>query len=139
MHGEQEKRAQVEAAWEEHRAQAGVLRRTWLEAHLKAQDGRCAYCRDEIRLSPDGDATLDHCIPQAKGGPDTFANSVAACALCNLAKADLLPDEFALTMLDRRAAIIETREKKARHVEGYPAHLRAMSKAARKRLWSGPE
>jgi hypothetical protein len=38
--------------------------------------------------------TLDHVIPLAKGGPDTFDNTVAACHACNQAKGMLDLGEF---------------------------------------------
>lgn len=42
-----------------------------------ARDGhRCAYCQRAA-------TTVDHVIPKARGGPNTFANTVAACLRCN--------------------------------------------------------
>ena len=38
--------------------------------------------------------TLDHVIPQSKGGPNTWANLVTACKSCNGEKADLSLQEY---------------------------------------------
>ena len=46
---------------------------------------RCQYCGSEHHL------TVDHVIPRSKGGDDSWENVVAACAPCNLKKADRLP------------------------------------------------
>jgi len=48
----------------------------------------CQYCNTNSRAE---DLTFDHVIPRSKGGNTTWENVVAACAPCNLKKADLLP------------------------------------------------
>ncbi|MCB5177683.1 MULTISPECIES: HNH endonuclease [Microvirga] len=45
----------------------------------------CQYCGARE------DLTFDHVIPRSKGGQTTWENVVAACAPCNLKKADHLP------------------------------------------------
>lgn len=53
------------------------------ELVIDAYEGRCAVCDVE------SDAlTIDHIVPQALGGGDTFANLRATCEACNQAKAD---------------------------------------------------
>jgi len=49
---------------------------------------QCQYCgsRDDL--------TFDHVIPRSKGGRTTWDNVVAACAPCNLKKANRLPREI---------------------------------------------
>jgi 5-methylcytosine-specific restriction endonuclease McrA len=49
---------------------------------------QCQYCgsRDDL--------TFDHVIPRSKGGRTTWENVVAACAPCNLRKANRLPREI---------------------------------------------
>ncbi|SMF61378.1 HNH endonuclease [Allosphingosinicella indica] len=108
------KQAQIAAAWEAHNAGPHGYRRQWLIRLLAMQDDKCAYCKEIISISPTGDATLDHQVPLAKAGADAFENCVAACELCNHAKGDLLPGEFALVMLDRRAQVLEGRRKRAK-------------------------
>jgi len=54
----------------------------------EAQNNRCCYCQFEMFL-PDpkgtklGRMTIEHVIPQAEGGDDSWYNLVAACWLCN--------------------------------------------------------
>ena len=38
--------------------------------------------------------TIDHILPQSKGGKDTEDNTVPACQLCNNQKADRSVEEF---------------------------------------------
>ena len=38
--------------------------------------------------------TIDHILPQSKGGKDTVDNTVPACQLCNNQKADRSVEEF---------------------------------------------
>ena len=49
---------------------------------------QCQYCgaRDDL--------TFDHVIPRSKGGLTTWENVVAACAPCNLKKANRMPSEI---------------------------------------------
>ena len=53
----------------------GVLRR---DAH------RCAYCSGKAD-------TVDHLLPQSRGGRNSWLNTVAACTRCNHAKANRTP------------------------------------------------
>ena len=39
-------------------------------------DGHCAYCGKSIEFD---DMTIDHILPQSKGGKDTVENTVPAC------------------------------------------------------------
>ncbi len=50
----------------------------------------CQYCGTRE------DLTFDHVIPRSKGGQTTWENVVAACAPCNLRKADKLPREVGM-------------------------------------------
>jgi 5-methylcytosine-specific restriction endonuclease McrA len=97
------KHSEIEAAWllhttPEERLQS-QLRRIWLDRHLVNQKGRCAYCNvlmsvDSSLARQDCSATIDHVIASSRGGDDLEENTVAACAACNTAKADLSKDEF---------------------------------------------
>ena len=60
----------------------GVLRR---DAH------RCAYCAGPAD-------TVDHLMPQSRGGGNTWANTVAACTRCNNLKADRTPTEAGMVL-----------------------------------------
>jgi 5-methylcytosine-specific restriction endonuclease McrA len=50
----------------------------------------CVYCGDDNKK----DLTLDHVIPQSKGGPHSWDNLVSACKKCNSLKADYSLEEF---------------------------------------------
>lgn len=49
---------------------------------------QCQYCGSK------DDLTFDHVVPRSKGGRTTWENVVAACAPCNLKKANRLPREI---------------------------------------------
>ena len=59
---------------------------------------QCQYCgsRDDL--------TFDHVIPRSKGGRTTWENVVAACAPCNLRKANRLPREIRCSRCRRRTS-----------------------------------
>lgn len=61
----------------------GVLRR---DAH------RCAYCGKAAK-------TVDHIVPQSRGGKWTWLNTVAACSACNGRKANRTPEEAGMRLL----------------------------------------
>jgi 5-methylcytosine-specific restriction endonuclease McrA len=66
----------------------------------------CQYC--DTRL-PAGELTLDHIIPESKGGPGTWDNLVACCRTCNRKKADMSLEECGMTLRRRpRPATIHT-------------------------------
>ncbi len=76
----------------------GVLRR---DRH------RCAYCANEAD-------TVDHLVPQSRGGPNTWLNTVAACTRCNNLKADRTPREAGMRLLSA-PAVPTWREAYHRH------------------------
>jgi len=50
----------------------------------------CVYCGDNNRKT----LTLDHVVPQSKGGKDTWDNLVTACRKCNSEKSNLTLEEY---------------------------------------------
>ena len=56
----------------------------------KRDDYECVYCGKGERKN----LTLDHVIPQSKGGPNTWDNLVTACKKCNNEKASLTLEEY---------------------------------------------
>lgn len=58
----------------------------------------CQYCGDKHHPR---DLTLDHIIPESRGGPWTWDNLVACCQGCNRKKADQTPEEAGMTLLHR--------------------------------------
>jgi 5-methylcytosine-specific restriction endonuclease McrA len=65
--------------------------------NIMRRDGyKCAYCgRGDLTL------TIDHIVPKARGGDDSWENLVSACTICNNRKGDRTPSEAGLSLLVR--------------------------------------
>lgn len=73
------------------RVQVRLSRRTIFE-----RDGnQCQYCKRYFR---GGDLSVDHVLPRARGGGDSWENLVAACIRCNAAKGDRTPSEAGMPL-----------------------------------------
>jgi 5-methylcytosine-specific restriction endonuclease McrA len=59
---------------------------------FKRDNYECQYCLTRR------DLTIDHVIPRAKGGKDTWINLVTACKRCNAKKGDYTPDEAGMPL-----------------------------------------
>lgn len=59
---------------------------------LRRDNHRCQYCG-----ATDVSLTIDHIIPKARGGEDTWENLITACIRCNNKKGNKLPEEVHLT------------------------------------------
>jgi hypothetical protein len=55
----------------------------------------CQYCGRRTEL------TLDHVMPQSRGGADTWENLVSACAPCNQRKANRTPEEAGMKLANK--------------------------------------
>ncbi len=63
---------------------------------LRRDNYKCAYCgRSDLPL------TIDHILPKAKGGTDSWENLICACTLCNNRKGDRTPIEARMELLYR--------------------------------------
>ncbi len=61
---------------------------------LRRDSHRCQYCgRSDVTL------TVDHVLPKARGGTDTWENLVCACVHCNNRKGDRTPAEAQMVLL----------------------------------------
>ncbi len=56
----------------------------------------CQYCGKQL---PKSRLTLDHILPQSRGGKNNWENLVVACMDCNARKADRTPAEAKMTLL----------------------------------------
>lgn len=60
------------------------------------RDGNtCQYCRKRFSRAQ---LTLDHVIPQSRGGDDSWENLVVACLPCNVKKGNRTPDEAGMPL-----------------------------------------
>jgi 5-methylcytosine-specific restriction endonuclease McrA len=76
----------VYAKWRHHTGPA------WTKPGVLRRDGhRCGYCSGPA-------ATVDHILPRARGGKNTWSNTIAACHACNQAKADRTPAEAGMRL-----------------------------------------
>ncbi len=65
---------------------------SWSRAGVLVRDRHaCAYCGRHA-------TTIDHVLPQSRGGGSTWLNTVAACASCNHRKANRTPAEARLRL-----------------------------------------
>lgn len=65
--------------------------------NIYLRDGyRCQYCGERFNGK---DLTLDHVIPKAQKGPDTWENLVACCTPCNRRKANRTPLQAGMPLL----------------------------------------
>lgn len=60
-------------------------------ATVKVDLNICQYCKCEIN---EYDRTVDHLIPESRGGIRSNDNKVPACGACNQLKGDMTPEEF---------------------------------------------
>lgn len=63
-----------------HVTNSGDAKRLWRQNIKESWENRCAYCGSEENL------TIDHIIPQCKGGMDVTKNVVCCCHSCNQSK-----------------------------------------------------
>ena len=63
---------------------------------LRRDAYKCAYCgRSDLPL------TIDHLIPKARGGSDSWENLVCACTFCNNKKGDRTPEEANIDLISK--------------------------------------
>lgn len=63
-----------------HTANSADARRLWKQQIREKWEYKCAYCESTENL------TIDHVIPQCKGGKDITKNVVCCCHSCNQSK-----------------------------------------------------
>jgi hypothetical protein len=69
-----------------------VTKRKWSRKKIFLRDDyKCYYCGVNLTSR---NKTIDHVMPQSKGGKDTFENTVACCTICNSRKGDKLLEEL---------------------------------------------
>lgn len=58
----------------------------------------CQYCRKRLSKS---ELTIDHVVPQSKGGKDTWENLALACVTCNVQKANRTPKQANMPLIKK--------------------------------------
>jgi 5-methylcytosine-specific restriction endonuclease McrA len=58
----------------------------------------CQYCGKRL---PRSHLTIDHVLPQSRGGGDTWDNLVLACLACNARKGNCTPEEARMELLHK--------------------------------------
>jgi hypothetical protein len=64
-----------------HTSSPSEAKRMWRQSIRDKWNHQCAYCGSEQKL------TIDHVVPQCKGGSDFITNVVCCCESCNRSKA----------------------------------------------------
>ena len=69
--------------------------------NLFARDrNRCQYCGKHF---PSSELTLDHVVPRAQGGGDSWQNLVCACVPCNARKGGRTPEQANMSLVHKPA------------------------------------
>jgi hypothetical protein len=79
----------------EKRKEMGLPAQNWISPVTRKSvtslyNGQCVYCNSS------SDLTIDHKIPQSRGGDNNIDNLQIACRSCNAAKRDLTHEEYTL-------------------------------------------
>lgn len=67
-------------------------------AIVKRDKSMCQYCAKKLSA---GMVTIDHVLPKAQGGTNTYINCVVACQACNNKKADRTPEQANMVLMKK--------------------------------------
>lgn len=74
-------------------------KKAYSKKHLFLRDNyRCQYCG---KTGHPNELTLDHILPQSRGGKSVWENLVTSCQKCNTQKGDLTPREAGMRILNK--------------------------------------
>ena len=71
-----------------HTTSSADAKRMWRQSIKDKWEHKCAYCGSRHEL------TLDHIIPQSKGGSDFLTNVICCCKKCNNSKSHINWEEW---------------------------------------------
>lgn len=71
-----------------HTTSSAEAKRLWRQQIREKWEHKCAYCESEENL------TIDHIVPQSKGGMDFTKNVVCCCNSCNQSKGHIPWEEW---------------------------------------------
>ncbi len=64
-----------------HTCSPNEAKKMWRNSIRERWNHQCAYCGSKTE-----DLSIDHIVPQAKGGNDHITNTICACVKCNRSK-----------------------------------------------------
>lgn len=74
-------------------------KKAYSKKHIYLRDSyTCQYCG---KVTTPNELTLDHILPQSRGGKSVWHNLVTSCRKCNTKKGDQTPKEADLTLLNK--------------------------------------
>jgi len=93
--------------------------------NLYARDGnRCQYCGNRF---PTAELSIDHVMPQSRGGGNSWENLVCACVRCNARKGNRTPKEAGMSLIKRpqepRTCPDRSVKLRRRHYEAWKVFL----------------
>jgi len=94
--------------WKATKAAARAKWRAWRIASTnRARATTCFYCGVRFAASGPDHRTVDHRVPQSRGGSHALGNLVFACFACNQRKRDRDEDDFVTSqwLIQRRAEV----------------------------------
>ncbi len=82
-----------------HYVKIPYRKRTYSKGHIFLRDDHtCQYCGTK---QPPNQLTLDHILPQSRGGKSVWENLVTSCKRCNCKKGDRTPREANMNLLNK--------------------------------------
>jgi len=82
-----------------HYVQIPYRKKTFSKRHVFVRDHyTCQYCG---RKENPNDLTLDHILPQSRGGKSVWENLVTSCKRCNVRKGSRTPREAEMKLLNK--------------------------------------
>lgn len=109
-----------------HTCSPAEAKRLWKESIKNQWNNECAYCGSKENLS------LDHVIPQCKGGSNHATNLVAACVSCNGDKAH---EDWIIWYIQQPFFTEERREAIERWIESEEEDVSQLSYKPSKELY----
>ncbi|MFQ5824621.1 MAG: HNH endonuclease [bacterium] len=82
-----------------HYVQIPYRKKVYSKKHIFLRDNNtCQYCG---KMGMPNELTLDHILPQSRGGKSVWENLVTCCKKCNIKKGDQTPKEAGLRVLKK--------------------------------------
>lgn len=109
-----------------HYVQIPYRKKAYSKTHIYLRDNHvCQYCG---KVQPPNELTLDHILPQSRGGKSVWENLVTSCRKCNSKKGDRTPKEANMHLLNKPKPLssyfyLHLVRSKARHNQYWRKYL----------------